>query len=122
MNTQRAVWTGIVVLLVALALSAPVKMIAKNLPGDSAEPDATASPTVTMAGLRFAPATLTVRKGTEVLFDNDDVAPHTVTADGGDVDSGTLNPGASFKLAVDQPFAYHCAIHPSMTAKIELTG
>jgi plastocyanin len=120
-DTRRVAWTGIVALLLALAIAAPVKLIASNRPASAAEPPADTS-TVTMAGLRFSPATLTVRKGTQVLFDNDDVAPHTVTADAGGVDSGTLNPGVTFKLAIDQPFAYHCAIHPSMTAKIELTG
>jgi len=118
------VWTGIVVLLLAFAAAGPVKMIARNLPDDgggtAAEQQTSGS--VAMAGLRFSPPTLTVRTGTEVLFDNDDVAPHTVTADDGNVDSGTLNPGQSFTLAVDKPFTYHCAIHPSMTAEIELTG
>jgi len=118
------VWTGIVVLLLAFAAAGPVKMIARNLPEDDggAATEQQTAGSVAMAGLRFSPPTLTVRTGTEVLFDNDDVAPHTVTADDDSVDSGTLNPGQSFTLTVDKPFTYHCAIHPSMTAEIELTG
>ncbi|HYY82561.1 MAG TPA: plastocyanin/azurin family copper-binding protein [Actinomycetes bacterium] len=74
--------------------------------------------TVNMAGLAFHPTTVTVRKGAAVTFVNDDTAPHTVTADQGPVDSGVLDPGKRFSLTVDTGFAYHCAIHPSMTAKI----
>ena len=60
--------------------------------------------------------------GTTVVFDNDDTAPHTVTARSGGVDSGVLDPGKQFSLAVTDGFDYFCSIHPSMTAKIAVTG
>jgi plastocyanin len=63
-----------------------------------------------------------VAKGTEVRFINDDTAPHTVTADADGTDSGTLGPGTTFPFVVQEPFSYHCAIHPSMTAEIRLNG
>ena len=78
--------------------------------------------TVRMAGLAFAPGTLTVARGATVVFDNDDTAPHTVTARSGGVDSGVLDPGKQFSLAVTDGFDYFCSIHPSMTAKIAVTG
>jgi plastocyanin len=78
--------------------------------------------TVKMAGLAFAPATLTVATGATVVFDNDDTAPHTVTARSGGADSGVLDPGKQFSLAVTDGFDYFCQIHPSMTAKIAVTG
>jgi plastocyanin len=56
---------------------------------------AAAAASVSMAGLAFQPRTLTVRKGATVVFDNDDTAPHTVTADQGPIDSGVLDPPAS---------------------------
>jgi plastocyanin len=84
----------------------------------AARPAAAGTATVGMAGLAFHPGTLTVRKGATVVFDNDDVAPHTVTADKGAVDSGVLDPGKRFSLVVQAGFAYHCAIHSSMTAEI----
>ena len=66
---------------------------------------------------------MTIARGTEVLFDNDDVAPHTVTAEGGGpIDSGVLNPGKTFRLVINEPFDYFCAIHPQMKAKVLLTG
>jgi plastocyanin len=77
--------------------------------------------TVKLAGLSFAPGTLTVARGTTVVFDNDDTAPHTVTARSGGVDSGVLDPGRQFSLAVTDGFEYFCSIHPSMTARIVVT-
>jgi plastocyanin len=125
MGVQRAVWVGVVMLLAALAVAGPVVMVSENLrraePTAGAEAAATGT-TVSMAGLRFSPAQLTVARGTEVLFNNDDSAPHTVTAVSGEVDSGTLGPGRSFRLVVDEPLDYFCAIHPSMEAKVLLSG
>jgi plastocyanin len=83
---------------------------------------AAAGGTVKMAGLAFAPGTLTVAKGSTVVFDNDDTAPHTVTARSGGVDSGVLDPGRQFSLTATEGFDYFCTIHPSMTATIVVTG
>ena len=133
MDARRAFYSVYVIALLALAVSGPVAMIRFNRANAAPTPEpgaieapaapsggAAAAPRVGMAGLAFAPATLTVAKGTTVRFDNDDVAPHTVT--GGPVDSGTIAPGGTFDLQVNEPLDYHCEIHPSMTAKILLAG
>jgi plastocyanin len=83
--------------------------------------DAAASPdAVSIANFAFDPAELEVPAGTEVTRTNDDQAPHTVTADGGGFDSGTLEPGDTFSVAVEGngPVTYACAIHPEMTGTI----
>jgi len=90
-----------------------------------AERQAKASPpsdrnTVVMAQIAFRPSTLVVDKGTQVLFVNKDVAPHTVTAASLRIDSGIINPGKAFKLVVNQAVEYVCTIHPSMKAKLLL--
>jgi plastocyanin len=118
-------WLLVIAFFLALALAGPA-VIAKrqadlraaSRPAGAAQPAAASTATVGMAGLAFHPGTLTVRKGATVVFDNDDVAPHTVTADKGAVDSGVLDPGKRFSLVVQAGFAYHCAIHSSMTAEI----
>jgi plastocyanin len=126
------VWLLVVVVMVGLAVSGPLIMVRDQLADDSpaaptaaegAQPVAAAAGggTVKMAGLSFAPGTLTVARGTTVVFDNDDTAPHTVTARSGGVDSGVLDPGKQFSLAVTDGFDYFCSIHPSMTAKIAVT-
>jgi plastocyanin len=126
------VWVLVVVVMVGLALAGPVIILRDRLADDQpaapaaaegAQPVAAAAGggTVKMAGLSFAPGTLTVARGTTVVFDNDDTAPHTVTARSGGVDSGVLDPGKQFSLAVTDGFDYFCSIHPGMTAKIAVT-
>jgi plastocyanin len=118
-----------VVLLAGFALAGPVVLVARNLPASdggsgsgaaaaASAPAAGGTATVAMAGLKFSPATLSVRKGTTVVFDNDDVAPHTITSQGDTIDSGVLNPGKSFSLVVTAGFKYRCTIHPFMTASV----
>jgi plastocyanin len=133
------VWLLVVVLMVGLAVAGPVIIVRDQLAGDApAAPAAAegaqpaeaaggggaggAGGTVKMAGLAFAPGTLTVARGSTVVFDNDDTAPHTVTARSGGIDSGVLDPGRQFSVAVTDGFDYFCSIHPSMTAKIAVTG
>ena len=137
--TQRAVWTVIVAFFALLFVLAPAKIIreqsrsdepldeqpastAEAEPAGETEPAGTPGTLVTMEGLKFKPVRLIVAKGATVRFENKDIAPHTVTASGGPVDSGVLNPGQSFETVVDEPFDYVCTIHPSMKASIELSG
>ena len=130
------VWLLVVVAMAGLAVAGPVIMVRDQLadragvptvaegaqPAEGTAAGAAAGGTVTMAGLAFAPGTLTVAKGSTVVFDNDDTAPHTVTARSGGVDSGVLDPGKQFSVTVTDGFDYFCSIHPSMTAKIAVTG
>src|SRR5579859_4030865 len=121
---RRITWMMVVGVFAAMAIAAPVKIAGKHL-GRSQPAGSTyrGDAVVRMAGLRFAPNELVVKKGTTVLFDNNDVAPHTITEDGaGGVDSGVLKPSASFRLVVDRRLVYHCAIHPFMRATIDLAG
>ena len=130
------VWLLVVVLMLGLAVTGPVLIIRDQLadrvatptaaegaqPAEGGGQAAAAGGTVKMAGLAFAPGTLTVAKGATVVFVNDDTAPHTVTARSGGVDSGVLDPGRQFRLTASESFDYFCQVHPSMTAKIAVTG
>src|SRR5215218_2253715 len=96
----------VVLLFVGFALAGPVVIVWERLGAGTATGTAAAERaaaaaggnTVGMAGLRFQPGTLTVAKGTTVVFDNDDTAPHTVTARSGGTNSGVIDPGKSFSL------------------------
>jgi plastocyanin len=131
-RASSRVWLLVVVLMVGLALAGPVIIVRDRLADRAAAPSAAegAQPvaaaagggTVRMAGLAFAPATLTVARGATVVFDNDDTAPHTVTARSGGVDSGVIDPGRQFSVTVTDGFDYFCSIHPSMTAKLAVAG
>ena len=63
-----------------------------------------------------------VSPGAAITFDNQDGAPHTMTADEGDAfDSGRVDGGAQGEVtAPDAPgdYAFHCEVHPNMTATL----
>lgn len=74
---------------------------------------------VVIEGLKFAPATLEVKRGDKVVWRNKDVVPHTVTAAGA-FDSGNIAAGQSWSHAMSQAgrFDYVCTYHPGMKATI----
>jgi plastocyanin len=72
----------------------------------------------------FDPNSLTIKAGDIVAWTNQTSAPHTVTADNGDFDSGRLRPGAppfSHTFNATGNNGYHCEIHPSMTGTVIVT-
>ena len=80
---------------------------------------------VTISGLAFRPADVTVSAGTTVKWDHiDSGVPHTVTSADDVWDSASLGEGQSFEVVFDDPgvFAYHCSIHPSMTGTVTVEG
>lgn len=84
-----------------------------------AVPAFAADHTVTIKGMKFSPASLSIAAGDTVTFVNQDSAPHTATAKGS-FDTGRLNKGQSAKLTFNGAgsFAYICTIHPSMKGTI----
>ncbi len=68
---------------------------------------------VSMVDFSFSPATLTVQAGDTVVWTNTDAAPHTVTADGGSFDSGSVAPGGTYSHTFSSAgvLAYHCGFH-----------
>jgi plastocyanin len=71
----------------------------------------------------FSPASLTIKHGVALTVTNTTAAPHTVTADNGAFDSGTVNPGSTTTMMFSNPGSYpfHCAIHTYMTGTITVT-
>jgi plastocyanin len=118
---KRASLGGVLAVLLfgGIAAAAVITILYRQNQGSS--PPAAAN-TVVMAQIAFNPKTLTAAKGSEIVFENKDVAPHNVTADDPKIDSGTIAPSKSFRLVVQQPFEYRCTIHPGMDAKVVLAG
>lgn len=75
---------------------------------------------VTIQNNSFSPGALSVRVGTTVKWTNEDGYDHTITADGGEFDSGNISSNGTFSFTFDKAatFDYHCSIHPSMTGQI----
>jgi plastocyanin len=75
---------------------------------------------VTIVSRAYTPAALTIEAGQTVTWTNRGFTPHTVTAAGGEFDSGRLNAGEAFQVTFSTPgrFAYACTIHPSMKGTV----
>jgi plastocyanin len=99
--------------------------------GASAAP-ATSAPTaapapkaaVTIKGIAFSPATLTVDKGTVVTFTNNDSVTHTVTSGASRTKDGKfdqqISGGNDGSVTFDTAgtFEYFCQIHSSMKGTV----
>lgn len=87
---------------------------------------AVAGKTVTLTNNNFTPKTVTIRKGQSVTWMAKEGA-HTVKADNGSFQSGTLSAGKSFSYTFDTPgtYGYHCTFHGSaghdMAGKVIVT-
>lgn len=81
---------------------------------------ASSGTTVSIAGFAFSPNELHAKVGDTITWTNNDSMSHTVTSDTDAFDSGTLAPGKTFThtFTTAGTFAYHCNIHPSMSAKV----
>jgi plastocyanin len=80
----------------------------------------TASPRLDIKQFQFSQPALTVPVGTTVTWVNQDEDAHTVTADNGRFTSAGLDRGEqfSYQFTAAGTYAYHCALHPHMTARI----
>ena len=73
----------------------------------------------------FSPKPIQVTVRSTVTWTNATAPVHTATSDSGAWDTGNIAPGAT-SSAVSFPtagtFAYHCAIHPSMTGSVVVSA
>ncbi len=78
------------------------------------------APRAAIARVQFGLGTVTVPVGTTVIWVNRGDDAHTVTADDGSFISPGLDRGEQFSHRFTAPgtYAYHCAMHPHMTARI----
>ena len=77
---------------------------------------------VSIEDFYFEPANAAIQPGDTIVWTNEGSHPHTVTADDGSFDSGTLQPGQSFRHTFRNPgtVTYHCSIHPFMTGSVSV--
>jgi len=91
-----------------------------NAPAPSGE--AVRAAKVKIVEFVYGPDPVTVQTGGKVIWQNEDAAPHTATADDGSFDTGTIEQGKiaseTFKRAGTYP--YFCEIHPTMHGTVEV--
>src|ERR1051326_4124348 len=79
---------------------------------------------VKIVNFAFKPQVLSIKKGTLVIWKNTTTTTsHTSTSDTNLWDSGIIAPGAKFKRKFTSvgTFTYHCSIHPTMTAEVDVS-
>jgi plastocyanin len=93
-----------------------------NAPAPSG--DAVRSAKVEIEDFAYYPDPVTIEEGGKVIWQNEDSAPHTATADDGSFDTGTLEQGKrgseTFKEA--GTYSYICSIHPDMHGTVEVVA
>jgi len=84
--------------------------------------DAERSEKVEIVDFAYDPDPVTIEEGGKVIWQNEDSAPHTATADDGSFDTGTIEEGKlkseTFKKA--GTYTYICSIHPEMHGTVEV--
>jgi plastocyanin len=75
---------------------------------------------VTIEGMQFKPAALTVRRGDRITWVNKDLFPHTATGAKGMFDSASIPAGSSWSYVATESgtVAYACSFHPTMKATL----
>ncbi len=77
---------------------------------------------VDIADFAYDPDPVRVQTGGKVIWQNEDAAPHTATADDGSFDTDIIKEGKikseTFKQA--GTYAYHCEVHPTMHGIVEV--
>jgi plastocyanin len=108
---KSGLWARRGLLCLALALSAPA---VRAEDGKAA---------VHIDNFAFVPAELKIKKGTEVVWTNNDDIPHSILAVGTNIRSKTMDTDGNFAYKFDKigTFNYICALHPHMKAKIVVT-
>ena len=81
--------------------------------------EAGAAAKVDITNFKYKPETITVKAGSKVTWVNNDVAPHTATADD-TFDTGNLEKGDSKAITLSKPgsYSYICEFHAFMTGTV----
>jgi len=77
---------------------------------------------VTIRKFAFEPQRIQVRAGDTIRWTNEDLAPHTATADELGWDTGEIAKGQSHEMTAnkDMETTYFCVFHPHMKGSIEI--
>ncbi|MGB9371556.1 MAG: cupredoxin family copper-binding protein [Halobacteriota archaeon] len=113
---KKLMLLALAVLVGATVMVAGCTSYSNPSPSTAPQTSAASQNAVTMKSLAFNPSSLTIAKGANVTWTNDDSTTHTVTSDMGAFESGNLSPGNSFthQFSDTGTFPYHCSIHPTI--------
>jgi len=71
---------------------------------------------VNIKGMKYDPASVTIKAGDTVTWTNADQRDHSVAAADGSFSSGNIGPGATYSFVFSKAgkFEYSCSLHPRM--------
>lgn len=84
--------------------------------------EAAKSEKVQIVEFSYEPDPVVVQAGGKVIWQNEDTAPHTATADDGSFDTGIVEKGKLGSATFKEPgtFTYFCEVHPTMHGTVEV--
>ncbi len=117
---KRLTLAALAVLVGAVVMTAGCTSPSNPSPSASPQTSTASNNTVRIVELEFHPSSVTIAKGTNVTWVNDDLVTHTVTSDTGAFESGNLSPDRSFTHQFNDTgtFSYHCSIHTFMKGTV----
>jgi len=68
--------------------------------------------------MKFVPAEITVHKGDQITFKNNDMVLHNITDSSGKLLIDSLQAGVSKTITISESFNYYCSLHPVMKGRI----
>ncbi|HUU48327.1 MAG TPA: plastocyanin/azurin family copper-binding protein [Nitrosopumilaceae archaeon] len=125
-----AIITGIILVAIAILFQTDNSEFKEEKPSIKVEPDVIMPTKVSRPGCErtnscYVPSLITVKKGQQVTWSNEDVAFHSVTSGFyGEpnllFNSGYLDPGQQFSFTFDDggKFDYFCTLHPWMKGQV----
>jgi plastocyanin len=84
--------------------------------------EAQKSEKVQIVEFTYEPDPVVIQAGGKVIWQNEDTAPHTATADDGSFDTGIIEKGKLGSATFKEPgtFTYFCEVHPTMHGTVEV--
>ena len=114
------VLASVVVLIVTFAVG--VHFSSTSETSNSAQPTSVDSLDVLIDvfDYKYHPADISIPRGAEVTWVNDDKAPHTATERNSQWDTTVISEGEGVLIKFSRPgtYYYYCTIHPYMTGKL----
>jgi plastocyanin len=88
----------------------------------SVQPASASTATIAVQNMAFSQRFVTVPLGATVTWSFRDSVPHSTTSNQNFWNSGAVGPGRSYTTTFPSAgvFAYHCALHPTMTGQVSL--
>ena len=116
---SRRGWQVVAIVLAVIVFGLALAGIGSAAASGDDTARASRTATVSVVSFAYKPPTLTISRGSKVVFANTSSRPHTATRKGS-FTTGRIKAGESASISFSQKgtFRYHCTIHPFMKGKI----